>query len=46
MLRIPKDSLILDGVVCSGERTAGCWFCPRQIYPFWREAWVERVDEE
>jgi hypothetical protein len=44
MLKIPKDCLILEGAVCSGERTPGTWFCPRQIYPFWREAWVERVD--
>jgi hypothetical protein len=45
MLTIPKDCLILDGVVCSGERTAGSWFCPRQIYPFWREAWLRRVED-
>jgi hypothetical protein len=45
MLNIPKDSIILDNVVCSGERTPGCWFCPRQIYPFWREAWLRRVEE-
>jgi hypothetical protein len=46
MLKLPKDCLILDGAVCSGERTAGAWFCPRQIYAFWREAWVERVEVE
>ena len=45
MLKIPKDCLILEGAVCSGERSAGRWFCPREIYPFWREAWVSRVDE-
>jgi hypothetical protein len=45
MLKIPKDCLILEGVVCSGERTPGNWFCPRQIYPFWREAWLRRVEE-
>ena len=45
MLNIPKDCLILEGVVCSGERTPGNWFCPRQIYPFWREAWLRRVEE-
>jgi hypothetical protein len=45
MLEIPKDCLILDGVVCSGERSAGRWFCPREIYPFWREAWLRRVEE-
>jgi hypothetical protein len=44
MLKIPKDSLILEGAVCSGERTPGCWFCPREIYPFWREAWVTPVE--
>jgi hypothetical protein len=44
MLKIPKDSLILEGAVCSGESTPGCWFCPREIYPFWREAWVRPVE--
>jgi hypothetical protein len=44
MLKIPKDCLILEGAVCSGERSAGRWFCPRQIHSFWREAWVSRVD--
>ncbi len=45
MLNIPKDCLILDGAVCSGERPLGNWFCPRQIYPFWRESWLRRVEE-
>jgi hypothetical protein len=45
MLKIPKDCLILEGAVCSGERSAGRWFCPREIYPYWREAWVRRVEE-
>jgi hypothetical protein len=45
MLNISKDCLILDGAVCSGERTPGCWFCPRQIYSFWREAWLRRVEQ-
>jgi hypothetical protein len=45
MLKISADCLILEGVVCSGERSPGTWFCPRQIYPYWREAWLRRVDE-
>jgi hypothetical protein len=45
MLKIPKDCVILEGVVCSGELTPACWFCPRQIYPFWRESWLRRVEE-
>jgi hypothetical protein len=45
MLRIPKDCIILDGPVCSGECSIGRWFCPREIYPFWREAWLCRVED-
>ena len=43
MLKIPKDCIILEGAVCSGECSTGRWFCPREIYPFWREAWLRRV---
>jgi hypothetical protein len=45
MLKLRKDCLILEGAYCSGELTMGCWFCPRQIYPFWREAWLRRVEK-
>lgn len=45
MLHLKKDCIILEGSVCSGELTMGCWFCPRQIYPFWREAWLRKVEE-
>jgi hypothetical protein len=45
MIEIPSDCLILRGVVCSGERSYGRWFCPREIYPYWREAWLRPVDE-
>ncbi len=45
MIEIPSDCLILDGVVCSGEHSLGRWFCPRAIYPYWREAWLRRVED-
>lgn len=45
MIEISSDCLILDGVVCSGEHSNGRWFCPRAIYPFWREAWLRRVED-
>jgi hypothetical protein len=45
MIEIPSDCLILQGVVCSGERSAGRWFCPREIYPYWREAWLRPAAE-
>ena len=44
MIEIGSDCLILEGVVCSGERSVGRWFCPRKIPPYWREAWLERVE--
>ena len=33
MIMIRGDAIILEGIVCSGERSVGRWFCPRQIYP-------------
>ena len=45
MMNISKDCIILDGTVCSGERSTGRWFCPRQIHAYWREAWLERVED-
>jgi hypothetical protein len=43
MIEPKHDCLILDGVVCSGDWSEGRWFCTRAIYPYWREAWLERV---
>jgi len=40
----PKTAPVtLEGVVCSGDRSICRWFCPREIYPYWREFWLERV---
>ena len=44
MLKIPSDCIILDGPVCSGECSTGRWFCPREIHPYWREAWLRRAE--
>jgi hypothetical protein len=44
MIELKTDSLTLEGVACSGERSTSRWFCPRAIYPYWREAWLQRVD--
>jgi hypothetical protein len=43
MLEMKSDCIVLDGGVCSGELSTGRWFCPREIYPYWRECWLERV---
>jgi hypothetical protein len=36
--------IILDSVVCQGRYSACRMFCPRSIYPFWREIWLERAE--
>jgi hypothetical protein len=43
MIHLASDCVTLDGVVCSGERSTERWFCPRAIYPYWRECWLERI---
>jgi hypothetical protein len=46
MIELSRDCVILEDAVCRG--IDGCWaflFCPRGTFPFWREAWLERVPE-
>lgn len=44
MIELKNECITLDGVVCSGDRTPGCWFCPSEHYTLWREAWLRRVE--
>jgi hypothetical protein len=44
MMRLPNDCIVLDGVVCPGRLSERRLFCPRAIYPFWREIWLQRID--
>ncbi len=36
-------AVILDGVYCQSRYSKNRMFCPRSIYSWWREAWLERV---
>ena len=36
--------IILDSVVCQARYSSCRMFCPKEMYPYWREAWLERVD--
>jgi hypothetical protein len=45
MVELKNDCLALEGVVCTGDLSDGRWFCPRAIYPWWREAWLRRAVE-
>jgi hypothetical protein len=40
-----SDALILEGVWCRGRYSNCRLFCPRSIYPWWREIWLERVSD-
>ena len=40
--QIKSDCIMLEGVVCSADYHR---FCPRGIYSYWREIWLERVDD-
>jgi hypothetical protein len=44
MMRMPNPCIILDNVVCSGNYSHNRMFCPRAIYPYWREIWLRRAD--
>ncbi len=44
MTQIPRDCIILDGVTCSGCFSDNRLFCPRSVYPYWREIWLKRVE--
>jgi hypothetical protein len=44
LIHIRRDAIILEGSVCTAECSTGRWFCPREIYAYWREAWLERVE--
>jgi len=43
MLVFKSESIILDGVYCQARYSCKRLFCPRAIYPLWREVWLERV---
>jgi len=40
MIDINSDCIILEGVVCAADYHR---FCPRAIYPYWREVWLEKI---
>jgi hypothetical protein len=44
LIELTSDCVTLEGAVCSGENSPGRWFCPRAIFPYWREGWLERTD--
>lgn len=46
MVRLKTDALVLKGVVCEARYAFCRRFCPRAIYPYWREIWLDRVSKD
>lgn len=43
MISMKSNSVILEGAYCQSRYSEKRLFCPRSIYTFWREIWLERV---
>lgn len=43
MVVLKTDAVTLESVTCTGNYSARRWFCPRAVYPFWRESWLRRA---
>lgn len=46
MIRPQTHCFTLEGVVCSGDHHISRLFCPRAIYPYWRESWLTRDPDD
>jgi hypothetical protein len=43
LIPIKGNSVILEGAYCKGRYSDRRMGCPRSLYPFWREGWLEKV---
>jgi len=43
MMEMKSPCIVLDSVVCQARYTKCRMLCPKQMFPFWREIWLERV---
>ncbi len=43
MMEMKNPCIILDTVVCQARYSSCRMFCPKSMYPYWREIWLERV---
>lgn len=46
MQEMKTPCIVLDSVVCQARYSACRMFCPKSMYPYWREIWLERVGPE
>jgi hypothetical protein len=46
MQHLKSEPIILEGVVCQSKYSEHRYFCPRAIYPYWREVWLEKISPD
>jgi hypothetical protein len=44
MMTFKSDCIMLEGATCNSRFKHKRLFCPRSLYPYWREIWLRRVD--
>jgi hypothetical protein len=44
MMEFSRPSFILTGTYCTSQYSERRMLCPRRIVPYWREAWLMKVD--
>jgi hypothetical protein len=43
MQEMKSPCIVLDSVVCQARYSSCRLFCPKGMYPYWREIWLERI---
>ena len=46
MMHMKNECIQLDGVTCQACYAKYRKFCPRSIFPYWREIWLRRADSD
>jgi hypothetical protein len=46
MLHVENDCIVLEKVVCRACYARHRRFCPRSIFAYWREIWLERIEPD
>ena len=44
MLDMKTPCIVLDAVVCQARYSEYRMLCPKEMFPYWREIWLERAD--
>jgi hypothetical protein len=43
MVEMKTPCIVLDNVICQARYSEHRMLCPKGMYPYWREIWLERV---